>query len=99
MQVRRRCRGCPAPMSRHGACDSAVALSLDGDALGEVARLIDVGAAQIGDMVGQQLQGHGGEHRRQHRIDLRDVQDMVGVFGDALVALGGNSHHVALRAL
>ena len=36
---------------------------LDGDALREVARLVDVGATQPGHVIGQQLQRHGHHHR------------------------------------
>src|SRR4051812_11212453 len=44
---------------------------LDGDRLRQVARLIDVEAAQTGDPVGEQLEGNDGEQRLQHPVGGR----------------------------
>ena len=46
--------------------------SLDGDRLGEVARLIDIGALEIGDVIGEQLERDRGEDRLQKGVDLGD---------------------------
>src|SRR5674476_818500 len=47
-----------------------------GDALGEIAGLIDVAAAAHGDVIGQQLQGHDGENRRQQFRRGRNFDDV-----------------------
>src|SRR6202167_387972 len=42
---------------------------LDGDGLGEVARLVDVEAAAAGDLVGEHLQRDDGEDGLEHPVD------------------------------
>src|SRR5437763_3569747 len=67
---------------------------LDGDALGEVARLVDVAAAEPGDVVREELQRHGHHHRGQQLGSLRNVQHVVGQREDLLVALRGHRDHL-----
>src|SRR3569623_1881498 len=45
--------------------------SLHRHRLGEVARLIDIGALSHRDMIGQQLHRHGIDQRRDQWVDLR----------------------------
>ena len=71
---------------------------LDRDGLREVARLVDVQAAQPRDPVGEQLQRHDGEHRLQERRRARDVDHVVGVVLDVLVAVASRSRSRARRA-
>src|SRR3712207_6450679 len=67
---------------------------LHGDALGQVAGLVHVAAAQQGDVVGQQLQRHRLQERLQVVRGLGDKDDVVGavqdVGGGLLVPLGGD---------
>ena len=49
----------------------------DGDALGQVPRLIDVAAATHGDVVGEQLQRNRHDDRRQQRRRRRHRQHHV----------------------
>src|SRR5438874_9654731 len=66
---------------------------LDGYALGEIARLVDVAAAPDGDVVREQLQRDHHERRRQQRVRagngdekvLRRVEQLM----NAVVAFGG----------
>ncbi len=58
--------------------------------LGEVARLIDVQAAQPGNAIGEQLQGEDRERGLQERRGPRHVDDVVSVVLDVLVAVGGD---------
>ena len=54
---------------------------LDGDALGQVARLVDVAAAAHGDVIRQQLQRHDLENRQQQLAGVRNGDDVVGDAG------------------
>jgi len=47
---------------------------LDRHRLGEITGLIDVGALEYGDVIGQQLQGHGKHNRGHTVIGRRDRQ-------------------------
>jgi Zn-dependent protease with chaperone function len=64
-------------MLNRGDDEEGPSSSLDGDALGEVARLIDVGAPQVGYVVREQLQRHGRDDRGDERARLRDLDDVV----------------------
>src|ERR671937_601935 len=59
--------------------------SFDGDRLREVARLIDVGAAAIGDVVGEELQRHYRHDRRDELVTLGQRDDLVGLRAKLLV--------------
>src|SRR3990172_5278734 len=50
----------------------------DRDRLGEAAGLVDVAAAADGDVVGEQLQGHGLEQRRKQLGSGRELEGVVG---------------------
>ncbi len=64
--------------------------SFDGDALGEVAGLVDVAATLACDVVGQQLQGDDGQERLDDLGGVGDRQEDVGQLGDRLVSLGAD---------
>src|SRR6266481_2973183 len=49
---------------------------LDGDALREIARLIDVGAAVVGDVVREQLQRNRQQNRQETRVARRHLEDL-----------------------
>src|SRR5215475_8642627 len=51
---------------------------LNGHALGEVARLIDIGALEIGHVIREQLHGQHGEQRLQQRRRVGHQDDLVG---------------------
>ncbi len=63
---------------------------LDGDALGEIAGLVDIAAAANGDVVGEQLQRNHFEQRQQQFARDGDGDDVVGHFGDLFIAFAGN---------
>src|SRR5918996_721291 len=67
---------------------------LDRNGLREVARLVDVEAAQPRDPVGEQLEGQRGEDRLEERRRLRHVDDVVGVVLDVLVPVRRDRDHV-----
>ena len=62
------------------------ATSLDGDGLREVARLVDVGALQVGHVICKQLQRQHREERQHLRVRLRDLDDVA--LGDRAVRMG-----------
>ena len=55
--------------------------SLHRHALGQVARLVDVAAAQHGDVIGQQLQRDDRHERLQEVVDVGHVDHVVGQVG------------------
>ena len=61
----------PSLPACRSARDRPTGALLDRHALGEVARLVDVGALGDRRVVGEQLHRHGVEDRRHHRIDGR----------------------------
>src|SRR3989442_12501278 len=56
---------------------SSTHLSFHGYTFGEVARLVDVAAAQHGAVVGKELQGHDGQQRGQDFVGARDLDPVV----------------------
>ena len=60
------------------------------DAFGQVSGLVYVAAAVYGDVVGEQLQGDGGEDGGEGLGAVGDVDDFVAVLGDGGVALGSD---------
>ena len=60
------------------------------DALGEVSGLVDVAAAQDGDLAGEQLQRDARRDGAEHVADCWHADNAVGDLVDLLVALGGN---------
>ena len=58
------------------------------DALGQVTGLVDVAAAQDGDLAGEQLQRDTRRDGAEHVADCRHADDAVGNLVDLLVALG-----------
>src|SRR5436190_6792618 len=72
---------------------------LDGDGLGEVARLVDVESPLARDGVGEQLQRDHGEDRLQHPVACGHRQHRVHVRLDDEIAGGGDRDHAcAARA-
>ena len=71
-------------------------MSLDGDALGEVAGLVDVAALEPGHVVGQKLQGDDGEQGLDDLGDIGNGQENVGKGSESLVALGADGDHRAI---
>src|ERR1017187_6534396 len=71
----------------------------DGHALGEIAGLIDVAAAAHGDVIGQELQRHDFQNRREQFMGRRDFDDVIGDFPYVPVALGDQRHHDAFARL
>src|SRR5918997_6940226 len=69
-------------------------LSLYRHALGEVARLVHITAAVLGDAVGEQLQRHATHERAQHLLHLRDREDYAARPAGGLVLLAGYRYHV-----
>jgi len=61
--------------SKSRAFSSRAAL-FDRDAFRQIARLVDVGALEHGHVVGQQLQRHGVEDRREQVVDVRHGHHM-----------------------
>ena len=68
---------------------------LDRDRLGQVSGLIYVAAAADGDVIGQQLQGHDLENRREFFRRGGNVDHVVGGFLDFFVAFGRERDHLA----
>jgi hypothetical protein len=54
---------------------------LDRHSLGEVARLIDVFAAEMGDVVGEQLERDGDGNGRDELMGRRNPDHVIGRFG------------------
>ena len=48
------------------------------NALSEVPRLIDIGALDDRNVIGEKLQGHGEHQRGVDAVDLRHLDDMAG---------------------
>jgi len=57
----------------------------DGDALGQIPRLIHVRAFEISHVVGQKLKGDREKDRRQGRKGLRDDDHVVYLFSDGTI--------------
>ena len=62
---------------------------LHGHALGEVAGLIDIAAAQDGDVVGEKLKWDGGQDRVNRFDGLGNIEHVVGYLGNLFVAFRG----------
>ena len=58
---------------------------LDGDGLGQVARLVHVISLGGCQFAGEDLQRHGGQQRHEQRLGLRYVEDLLGVLPYSLV--------------
>lgn len=78
---------------------------LDRDGLGEVARLVDVGAHENGRVIGEQLDWDGidhwgdylgdlGQHDGGHGLELRGSSALLIGDEDDLAAAGGHFLHV-----
>src|SRR5437868_14698046 len=63
---------------------------LDGDAFGEVARLVDVTLQLDGEMVGEELQGNDGENRADEIGDFGNSHDVVGDSFEMIRAIAGS---------
>mmetsp|Transcript_36236 Transcript_36236/g.95523 ORF Transcript_36236/g.95523 Transcript_36236/m.95523 type:complete len:523 (-) Transcript_36236:461-2029(-) len=70
--------------------------SLDGDRLGEVSRLVDVAAAHVGNVVGEELQRDDSEERYQHLVHLGQFHDEVALAVEVRVPLVGDRDHRAV---
>src|ERR687893_1192135 len=62
-------------------------------ALGEVARLVHITAAILGDAVGEELQRHAAHERSQHLLHLRNREDYAARPAGGLVLLAGYRYH------
>src|ERR1035441_9055116 len=81
-------------------CENCRRASLfNGDALGQVARLIHVAAAAHGDVIRQQLQRYDLQNRRQQVGRRRNLDDVVAEAARLRVALGYQRHHDSLTRL
>src|SRR6266498_3427359 len=67
---------------------------LDRHRLREVARLVDVEAAQPGDPIREELEREHREDGLQERRRLGHVDHLIGVVLDVLVAVGRHGDHV-----
>mmetsp|Transcript_41873 Transcript_41873/g.89349 ORF Transcript_41873/g.89349 Transcript_41873/m.89349 type:complete len:421 (+) Transcript_41873:94-1356(+) len=65
-------------------------LSLDGDGLGEVARLVHVALAHVGDVVGEQLQRRHHEQRHEELLRARHLDDVLAAIVELLIVLLGD---------
>src|ERR1700678_2852101 len=73
--------------SSSGCRPSARSTLLDGDGFSEVARLIDVFAFDVGNVIRQQLQRDDVNDRREQLVDFRNPENMVGDGRSLLVAV------------
>ena len=64
-------------------------LLLDGDALGEIPRLVDVAAELDGEMVGEELKRNDSQDGADEIGDFRDGDDVVGDLGQVIGAFAG----------
>src|SRR5438105_549053 len=64
--------------------------------LGQVPGLIYVASPCYGGVVGEQLQGDGCQQGAEHLQCLGDVEDVVGVLANVLVAFGGDDYDVGV---
>src|SRR5213083_424248 len=71
----------------------------DGYRLGEITRLIDVTASPHRDIVGQQLQRHDTQHRREQIESLGDLDAVVGELVQSRVAFGHDRDYPAAAGL
>src|SRR5918996_219582 len=101
LQIGFRQRRLPAT-KRKGPEHSAVTSSdclLDGHALGEVPRLVDVASPHLGDVVREQLERRRHHHRREQLRHPRNEEHVLRVRRNLLVALAPHGDHVrAARA-
>ncbi len=82
----------PGPKSRTGRGLT----SFHRDAFGEVSRLIDVGAVEIGNVVRDELHGDHGDDGVDEGVVFGDEKDVVGHVGYFRVSLGGDDDEFAL---
>ena len=71
----------------------------DGDALGQIAGLIDVAATAHRDVIGEQLQRHDLQNRLQQLAGRRDVNDMIGDLRHFVVTFRSQRDHDTLASL
>lgn len=71
---------------------------LDGNGLGQVARAVDVAAAQNGDVVREQLHGNDREHSLQAVDRVRHFHETGGVLLRLDVAVLANDDRAALAS-
>ena len=72
---------------------------LDGYALGQISRLIDIAAAADGDVICEQLQRNHLEQRQQKFARDRDGDQIIGHLGDFFIAFAGNGDDDAAARL
>src|SRR2546421_3156445 len=80
------------PLTRIGP--GMLALLLDRDGFRQIPWLVDIQASEPRDAIREQLQRHDGEHRLQEGRSPRDVDDVVGVMLDVLVAVRRNRDYM-----
>ena len=84
-------RNVPPPGGRGGL--------FHGHALGQVARLVNVAAAAVGDLVGEQLGRDGVENGVEILMDLGQKKHVLGKRVQVAVALGAEQHQPPLAGL
>src|SRR5215510_14510672 len=72
---------------RGGAEAAPTPRSLDGDALGEVPRLVDVAAAPHGDVIGQELHGDHRDEGREQLGGWGHLDDVLSLAGHPAIAV------------
>src|SRR3712207_438261 len=76
------------------SCNTAPALLLYRHALGEVARLVHITAAVLGDAVGEELERHAADEGAQHLRHYRDREHDAARTARGPVVLPGYRYHV-----
>src|SRR3954453_17785656 len=74
---------------------STRAMLLDGYALREISRLVDVAAAADGNVIRKQLERDHLEKRQQQLTSDGNCDEVVGHFGNFFVTFAGNRYHDA----
>lgn len=77
----------PASAREGGGTDRTAADSLYGDGLGQVAGLVDGAPSQVGDVVGQQLEGDDGEEGDQGLVGLGEAEHVLTLVVHLVVVL------------
>lgn len=64
---------------------------LDGDAFREIPRLVDLAAADAGDVIGEELKCDDGRDGGDERVARRDGDEIIHALGGLVVALGDDA--------
>ena len=69
---------------------------LDGDALGEIPRLVHVRSLETGDVVGEELERDGGQDRGEVLAEVGDMDHVVDLVLDLGVSFGGDGDDLSV---